>query len=73
MGRFVLIAMGSASELDYHLLLAKDLGMLNPWRYSEQLERDLVRIRQMLTSFLTKLRANSQKPVATGDADGDYN
>jgi four helix bundle protein len=28
MGRFVQIAMGSASELDYLLLLANDLGYL---------------------------------------------
>jgi four helix bundle protein len=27
--RFLRIAMGSASELDYHLLLARDLGFLN--------------------------------------------
>jgi four helix bundle protein len=28
LGRFMLIAMGSASELEYHLLLARDLGYL---------------------------------------------
>jgi four helix bundle protein len=27
--RFLLIAMGSASELEYHLLLARDLGVLS--------------------------------------------
>ncbi len=29
LGRFMLIAMGSASELEYHPLLAHDLGYLN--------------------------------------------
>jgi four helix bundle protein len=29
LARFVRIAMGSASELDYHLLISKDLGYLN--------------------------------------------
>ena len=29
LARFVRIAMGSASELDYHLLLSHDLGFMN--------------------------------------------
>ena len=29
LARFVRIAMGSASELDYHLLLCRDLGFMN--------------------------------------------
>ncbi len=33
LARYVLIAMGSASELDYHLLLARDLRMLKPADY----------------------------------------
>ena len=35
MGRFVQIAMGSGAELSYHLLLAKDLGLVT----NEQLRR----------------------------------
>jgi len=31
--RFVRIAMGSANELDYHLLLSKDLGLLEEEDY----------------------------------------
>ena len=30
LARFMLIAMGSASELEYHLLLLRDLGYLTP-------------------------------------------
>src|SRR5580658_8955046 len=33
--RYCSIAMGSASELDYHLLLAKDLGLIPSGDYSE--------------------------------------
>ena len=35
LGRFMLIAMGSASELEYHLLLARDLGYLDDRDYQE--------------------------------------
>jgi four helix bundle protein len=38
MSRFLQIAMGSASELEYHLLLAHDLGLLD-----NQLHRELDR------------------------------
>jgi len=56
--RFLRIAMGSASELDYHLLLARDLGFLDEMVY-EQLENELREVRRMLNSFIQKLRANS--------------
>jgi four helix bundle protein len=58
--RFLQIAMGSASELDYHLLLAKDLGLLEIRNY-EQLADLLVEIKKMLNSFIQKLKlkANS--------------
>jgi four helix bundle protein len=56
--RFLRIAMGSASELDYHLLLARDLGFLNEIVYG-QLENELREVRRMLNVFIQKLRANS--------------
>ncbi len=56
--RFLRIAMGSASELDYHLLLARDLNFLSGTAY-EQLESELIEVRRMLNSFIQKLRANS--------------
>jgi len=56
--RFLRIAMGSASELDYHLLLARDLSFLSGTAY-EQLESELIEVRRMLNSFIQKLRANS--------------
>ena len=39
MGRFLQIAMGSASELDYHLLLAKDLQLLKSADYEKAEEK----------------------------------
>jgi four helix bundle protein len=55
MARYVQIAMGSASELQNHLRLAKDLGFLGPQDHVAILH-DLSSVRQMLTAFLQKLR-----------------
>ena len=57
MARFLQIGMGSASELEYHLLLACDLGLLKGPRY-EELARDVTEVKRMLTSFLQKLRTD---------------
>jgi len=51
------ISMGSASELDYHLLLAHDLTMLTDLQY-ETLSQELVQVRKMLTAFVQRLTAN---------------
>lgn len=56
-GRFLQIAMGSASETEYHLLLAHDLGYLNDPDY-EKLNKDVVEVKQMLTSLIQKLKAD---------------
>jgi len=58
LGRFMQIAMGSASELDYELLLAKDLGFLGPDE-DAQLSQAIEEIKRMLTVFFRKLRAES--------------
>jgi four helix bundle protein len=57
-GRFVQIAMGSASELEYHLLLAKDLEILKCLDY-ERLSGEVIEVKRMLASLLVKLRAES--------------
>ena len=56
--RFLLIAMGSASELEYHLLLTYDLGFLKESDY-EQLTTEVTEVKRMLTSFIQKLKADS--------------
>ena len=58
LARFLQIAMGSASELEYHLLLARDLEYLGPSDY-EGLAEDVIEVKRMLTSFLQKLKADS--------------
>ena len=57
-GRFLQIAMGSASELEYHLLLARDLELLELLDY-ERLESEVIEVKRMLASFIRKLRADS--------------
>jgi four helix bundle protein len=50
--------MGSASETEYHLLLARDLGFMNHENY-QTLNNEVVEIKRMLTAFIQKLRADS--------------
>jgi len=57
-GRFLHIAQGSASELDYHLLLSHDLNIQSDADYSE-LAADLSEVRRMLSTLTQKLKANS--------------
>ena len=55
--RFCSIAMGSASELEYHLLLAKDLNLFKAGEYEELAPRD-TELKRMLTALLQKLMAD---------------
>ncbi len=55
--RFLQIAMGSASELEYHLLLAHDLALLEDDIY-ERLQTMTTEVKQMLTAFIKKLKAD---------------
>jgi four helix bundle protein len=52
--RFLQIASGSASELEYHLLLARDLHFLSEANYRE-MKDELSVLRKMLTSLLQKI------------------
>jgi four helix bundle protein len=53
--RFMQIAMGSASEVEYHLLLAKDLGFLK-YKLYEQLQSATTEVKRMLSSFIATLK-----------------
>jgi len=55
LGRFIQIAMGSASEVEFHLLLARDLGLLDA-ADSERLSGQVIEVKRMLTSFWQKLK-----------------
>jgi four helix bundle protein len=54
LARFCSIAMGSASELDYHLLLAKDLKLIQSQQY-EELALRTSEVKRMLAGLQHKL------------------
>ncbi|HEV2116751.1 MAG TPA: four helix bundle protein [Terriglobales bacterium] len=58
MGRFLQIAMGSASELEYQLLLSHDLGLVRESDH-KVLASQATEVKRMLTSLLRKLKADS--------------
>jgi four helix bundle protein len=55
LARFLLISVGSASELEYHLLLAKDLELLDREAYVA-LNHDVTEIKRMLASLIRTVR-----------------
>jgi four helix bundle protein len=57
LARFLQISMGSASELEYLLLLAHDLNLLNTICY-ERLATDVTEVKRMLAPFIQKLKAD---------------
>ena len=52
--RFLQIAMGSASELEYHLLLSRDLAFMKASDY-EDLQSQVIEIKRMLASLIRKV------------------
>jgi len=56
-GRFLQMAIGSASEVVYHVLLARDLEMLKTMDY-QRLSAQVVEVKRMLGALLGKLRAD---------------
>ena len=55
--RFVQIALGSASETEYLLLLCKDLGYMSIENFNK-CTNDIQEIKKMLTSLILKLKAS---------------
>lgn len=54
--RFLRIALGSANELEYHLLLAKDLRILSS-KDHERIVGKLIEVKRMLAVLAQKLKA----------------
>jgi four helix bundle protein len=52
--------MGSASELEYHLLLAHDLKLIAPTDHADLSQRT-TELKRMLTALMQRLR---RKPVS---------
>ncbi len=58
MARFLQMAMGSASELEYQLLLARDLEYLHNPAY-ECLTAQVVEVKKMLSSLVRKVKVSN--------------
>ena len=58
LARFLSIAAGSASEAEYQLILARDLGYLSP-KAREDLDTQVNEVERMLNSFIQKLRRST--------------
>ena len=59
LSRFCIIARGSANELEYLILLARDLKFIQSHDY-EQLAEQTIEIKRMLTVFVHKLTADRE-------------
>jgi four helix bundle protein len=58
--RFMSIAAGSASEVQYQLLLARDLGFLDPQAHA-QLTLRVTDLKKMLSGYMQKLATSAPK------------
>jgi len=54
--RFIAIAIGSTTELEYQLLLSRDLGYVSPGDYDDLL-RSLAEVGRMLVALRLRVRA----------------
>jgi len=58
--RFLQIARGSSSEVEHHLLLARDLKFMPQSVYAD-LERKLAEVQRMLTSLVSVIQEKTSK------------
>ena len=58
LARFLQIAMGSSSEVEYQILLTHDLGLLQKEKYHE-LNSNIVEIKRMLSSLIQTVRGGN--------------
>lgn len=58
LARFLNIAFGSASELEYQQILLKDLKFIDAQKFKE-LMRSTTEIKRMLSSLIKKVKADS--------------
>jgi len=57
LARFLQIGMGSASELEYHILLSRDLKFIDAQTH-DRINRQVVEVKRMITPLIRHLRAN---------------
>lgn len=60
-GRFLRIALGSASELEYHLMAARDIRAISKTEFLS-LSTQVVEVRMMLHGLLRSLEAGTRRP-----------
>jgi four helix bundle protein len=65
LGRFLQMSVGSASELEYHLLLAHDLNFLPDEDYF-LLDNKVIEVKRMIAVLIKKLNLDRSKKLATG-------
>jgi four helix bundle protein len=63
LARYIQMARGSASELEYHLILARDLHLMMPETF-EKLRAQLFELQKMLTALAQTIRQDAASPPA---------
>jgi four helix bundle protein len=54
------IAAGSASELEYHFLLAKDVSFSFPTTNNKKLDQSTIEVKRILAGLIKKVEADRQ-------------
>ena|SRR5438874_2105648 len=67
--RFINIAFGSAQELENHLVVARDLGVISTTEFA-RLAALVVEVKRMLMGFAKAIRAQSPKPTTGASRRG---
>ena len=65
--RFLRIALGSASELEYHLTAAHEIQAISTREY-QSLSAQVVEVRRMLHGLIRRLERGARKPPQTAKA-----
>ena len=66
LAQFLQMSVGSAYEVEYHALLARDLHLPSPSAY-ESLQGQIIEVKQMLAGLYVKVKADSHSnPSARG-------
>jgi four helix bundle protein len=60
LARYLQMAMGSAYEVEYHILLAKDLGIITK-EVNDTVQGHIIEVKRMLAALLLKVRADSKR------------
>jgi len=69
-GRFLGYSINSTSELEYHLIAARDLGAIGRSEFISLLAQ-LVEVRKMLHGLITSLDRRHPSPAQTGPEPSD--